>query len=207
MTRDYARLDAFLDGLAADVYPEPLGGAHLIITEQVIARLLRDGFLKPGMQVLDVGCGQGPALARFRELGIAALGIGLGDDVRVCREAGFSVHEMDQSFLDLAAKSFDFVWARHVLEHSPFPFFTLSEYRRVLRPGGMVYVEVPAPCTDARHECNPNHYSVLPQTAWISLFSRAGLPLAREPGIFQLALSPAGVDFYYAFLLRKQADA
>lgn len=205
--RDYARLDAFLDTLAGDVYPEPPGGSHETITEQVIETLVRDGFLRPGMYVLDVGCGQGIALRRFSERGIAALGIGLGGDVRICRDAGFEVVEMDQSFLDLAPGSFDFIWARHVLEHSPFPLFTLAEYRRVLRAGGMAYVEVPAPDTDAHHERNPNHYTVLAQSAWISLFGRAGLPLAADPGIFHMTLPPAGTDFYFAFLLRKAADA
>ena len=40
---------------------------------------------------------------------------------------------MDQSFLDFADDYFDFVWCRHCLEHSIFPYFTLQEIYRVIK--------------------------------------------------------------------------
>ena len=85
--------------------------------------------------------------------------------------------------MTFADNEFDLLWCRHVLEHSIAPLFTLSEYRRVLKPGGLAYVEVPAPDTSARHETNPNHYSVLPLSAWFNLFSRVGFAVEHSIAI------------------------
>ncbi|MGH7392686.1 MAG: class I SAM-dependent methyltransferase [Candidatus Rokuibacteriota bacterium] len=43
----------------------------------------------------------------------------------------------------LAPASRDFVIANHVLEHSPDPVGTLLRWRRVLRPGGVIFLSVP----------------------------------------------------------------
>jgi SAM-dependent methyltransferase len=198
--RDYQRLDRFLDGLLGDLYPEPPGGPHVSITASMIRRLSEEGILRSGQRVLDVGCGQGLALPQFAALGVAATGLTLGPDFDVCRAKGFAVHSMDQSFLEFADAEFDVLWCRHVLEHSVFPLFTLTQYRRVLKPGGHAYVEVPAPETSRRHEDNPNHYSVLGKSMWQSLFQRAGFSIAWVADFsFEL---PAGPDLYWGFLLR-----
>jgi hypothetical protein len=80
------------------------------------------------------------------------------------------------------------------------PLFTLSEYRRVTKPGGRIYVEVPAPDTAAHHERNPNHYSVLALSSWISLFERSGLVMEKNVAIdIPLTIGP---DRYWSFLLK-----
>ena len=68
--RDYGRFDAFLSSLSADVYAEPVYEPHRSITREVIARLHGEGLIRAGMRALDVGCGQGVALAEFRRLEI-----------------------------------------------------------------------------------------------------------------------------------------
>lgn len=202
--RDFARFDGFLDKLATDVYPEAPSEPHFSITRNTIAEMLREQVIAPGMRVLDVGCGQGLALEQFRAGGLIATGITLGGDYDVCREKGFDVHQMDQNFMDFADASFDLLWCRHVLEHSVAPLFTLAEYRRLTKPGGLIYVEVPAPDTSAHHETNPNHYSVLSISAWNSLFSRVGLTVERSINLeFTI---PTGQDLYWAFRLRRSAD-
>ena len=200
--RDYAYFDRFLGTLEGHVYPEVPSEPHLSITRSTIEALLQDGTLAAGMRVLDVGCGQGLALERFRAAGLEAVGITLGSDYEVCRANGFEVHRMDQNFMAFADASFDVLWCRHVLEHSVAPLFTLSEYRRVLKPGGCVYVEVPAPDTSPHHEANPNHYSVLGHSSWMSLFARAGFAASRCLAInFEV---PCGPDIYWSFLLRPK---
>jgi len=197
----FDRLAAFLQEHKGDIYPEEESGIHAQITVQVVELLVSRGELQPGRRVLDVGCGQGPALAEFRKRGIEATGITLGDDVAACRAKGFDVVEMDMSDLDFADGSFDFIWCRHALEHSVFPLFTLSEFRRLLGPGGGAYVEVPAPDTVAQHETNPNHYSVMGKTMWRNLFVRAGFRQHWEQDInIPLDIGP---DVYWGFLLTR----
>lgn len=198
----FDRLAAFLEQRKADIYPEEGSDIHVIVTGQMMETLASQGELRPGLRFLDVGCGQGPALAEFQKRGIAAKGITLGDDVAACQAKGFDVAEMDMSDLDFDDASFDFIWCRHSLEHSIFPLFTLSEFRRVLAPAGSMYVEVPAPDTVARHETNPNHYSVMGKFMWQNLFTRAGF---RQEWVRDINIPlTIGPDCYWGFLLRRR---
>jgi SAM-dependent methyltransferase len=150
--RDYSRFDCFLNDRAGDVYPEVPSEPHLSITQSTIEDLHRDGLIGRDQRVLDVGCGQGIALEIFRQFGLRAVGVTLGPDFATCRAKGFEVYQMDQNFMDFADDEFDFLWCRHVLEHSVAPLFTLAEYHRVTKPDGLVYIEVPAPDTSAHHD-------------------------------------------------------
>jgi len=154
----FNRLEELLERLENKVYPEPSSHLHCDITQKAFAHLMKLKPLHAAMRVLDVGCGQGPALELFKKTGVTAVGITLGeDDIAACRSRGYTVTRMDQSFLDFADKTFDVVWARHVIEHSVFPLFTLHEYSRVMRDSGILYIEIPAPDTACHHERNINH--------------------------------------------------
>lgn len=198
-----SRLVSFINKIEGETYPEAPMPQHTIITAQVLECILTQLTVKPEAKILDIGCGQGPALDFLREKGyLSAIGLTLNDeDVRVCREKGHDVRKMDQSFLDFEDGSFDLVWARHVIEHSIFPYFTLTEFTRVLVPGGMLYLEVPAPETPCHHETNPNHYSVLGLSAWSSLIKRCGL-IIRHEGRYTFPVTN-GFDEYWGFICTK----
>ncbi|HLZ30211.1 MAG TPA: methyltransferase domain-containing protein [Chloroflexota bacterium] len=199
---DVRKLEGFLDRLSSDVYPEELSEPHLSITRTMVERVLTSYPQSADAGILDVGCGQGLALSQFAARGLRPRGIALGhDDVAVCREAGFDVQVMDQSFLDFSDAEFDLVWCRHCLEHSIFPYFTLSEFQRVLKPGGILYIEVPAPDTACAHQATPNNYSVLGKSMWLQLMTRSGFALIEELDLNFTV--PAGPDTYWAFVLRK----
>jgi len=197
------RLEQFLDRIKSETYPEPRTTGHEAATEKMLPQVVEWAKLGEGAKVLDVGCGQGVALERFRDLKMDAIGITLNDEDRaVCESQGYRVLMMDQSFLDFPDESFDLVWCRHTLEHSIFPYFTLAEFRRVLRPRGWLYVEVPAPDTASRHETNRNHYSVLGRNLWFSLLERAGFSIEASSEI-KLTV-PVGEDVYWPFLVRRK---
>ena len=80
---------------------------------------------------------------------------------------------MDQSFLEFADNYFDFVWCRHCLEHSIFPYFTLQEISRVIKPEGYLYIEVPVPDTSCQNQTNKNNYSVLGKSMCLDLIKRS----------------------------------
>jgi len=198
-----ARLVSFINKIEGETYPEAPMPQHTIITAQVLECILTQFGVKLEARILDIGCGQGPALDFLRDRGyLTAIGLTLNDeDVRICREKGHDVRKMDQSFLDFPDGYFDFVWARHVIEHSIFPYFTLTEFTRVLAPGGTLYLEVPAPETTCHHETNPNHYSVFGHGSWTALIERCGLTIRHE-GRYTFPI-PMGSDEYWSFVCSK----
>lgn len=201
LEQKYARFDAFLKTLWSDVYPEYTSSLHDYITASVWQRVKEAHPLPAGAKVLDIGCGQGVALKHFAADKLDAIGIAIGEDIDICRQKGFNAVEMDLSFLEFPDQTFDLVWCRHVLEHSVFPLFSLNETCRVLKPGGVLYMEVPAPDTACRHQNNPNHYSVLGKSMWLQLIKRAGYSTVTVSDVnFNV---PAGPDTYWSFIVQK----
>ncbi|MFJ2897001.1 methyltransferase domain-containing protein [Streptomyces sp. NPDC087218] len=106
------------------------------------------GELRPGMTVLDVGCGPGTITADLAELvapgrvtgvdtadGILARAAGTASG-RGLENVGFAVADVHD--LDFPDDSFDVVHAHQVLQHMGDPVRALREMRRVCRPGGIV---------------------------------------------------------------------
>ena len=196
------KLEGFLNKIEADTYPEPLSEPHVSITRQMFDYFINKYPLPTNSKILDVGCGQGVALDLFSKEGHNPIGITINEeDLSVCRDNGFQVYQMDQSFLDFEDESFDFIWCRHCIEHSIFPYFTLSEFFRVIKAGGYLYIEVPAPDTSCRHQTNINHYSVLGKSMWIDLIERTGFKIAD---VIDLSFEvPSGPDCYWAMIQQK----
>jgi SAM-dependent methyltransferase len=198
------RFFQFLQQIESKAYPESPMDAHTEITQVALERLGMFIEISACMRVLDVGCGQGPALRHFREKGAQVVGVTLNStDLEICRSQGFQVHAMDQSFMDFEDKSFELVWARHVVEHSIMPLYTLHEFRRLLVNTGTLYLEVPGADTDAAHAWNENHYSVFTKQSWLALLDKAGFECfdGRE---YSMPLKYGGNDKYLGFYCRMK---
>ncbi len=108
--------------------------------------------LTPGMKVADFGCGVGTVSAMFAEI-VGPLGRVMALDLSAAQldqararaaKAGLSnidFLETDATATGLPDGSFDFVFCRFLLLHLPKPMAGLAEMKRVLRPGGIIYVE------------------------------------------------------------------
>lgn len=106
--------------------------------------------LKPGLALLDVGCGPGSITAEFGErLGESGsvTGIDASESVIELAQQTYSHHRprvefavMDLYRLEVADNSFDIVHAHQVLQHVSDPVACLREMRRVTKPGGIVAV-------------------------------------------------------------------
>jgi 2-polyprenyl-3-methyl-5-hydroxy-6-metoxy-1,4-benzoquinol methylase len=95
----------------------------------------------PPYRVLDVGCGNGGFLDAMRRIGWTVEGQEW--DARAAEAArarGLTVHTEPLERLDVRA---DLVTMHHVLEHVPDPVTFLDAARRLLEPGGFVYVTTP----------------------------------------------------------------
>jgi SAM-dependent methyltransferase len=106
--------------------------------------------LKPGMHLLDVGCGPGTIsidlaslLAPGRVTAIDVVPSVLETARATAVECGVSTIEFalgDVYALDFPDATFDVVHAHQVLQHLADPVAALREMRRVCRPGGIVAV-------------------------------------------------------------------
>lgn len=102
--------------------------------------------LRAGLDLLDVGCGPGTItidlatrVAPGRVLGVDAS----ADVIEQAKAAGDERVEFtvaDAYRLDLPDESFDVVHAHQVLQHLTDPLTALTEWRRVLRTGGLLAV-------------------------------------------------------------------
>ncbi len=106
--------------------------------------VLAGNYIAPG-RLLMIGCGDGLELTVARELGWDAEGYDVDATMveRVQAEFGMKVHTGEFEQLGLADASFDLLFLDQVLEHLKDPVAMLRSCRRLLRPGGMLYIGVP----------------------------------------------------------------
>jgi ubiquinone/menaquinone biosynthesis C-methylase UbiE len=109
--------------------------------------------LRPGMNVLDVGCGPGSITRGLAEL--VAPGSVVGIDIQAaqieqarasaaaCGLTHLRFERADLYDLPFADRHFDAALANGVLMHLAQPMHALAQLRRVLRPGGLVGIRDP----------------------------------------------------------------
>jgi len=128
-TRDYSRKLSQFNSFAA---PE-------------LRRLIASVGLRPGMRVLDAGCGTGEALPWLLDE-VKPTGKVVGIDlaaahVEAARRyacAGIDVHREDLLTAPLAAGDIDFIWCVNTLNHLHDPLQGINRLAALLRPSGRI---------------------------------------------------------------------
>jgi SAM-dependent methyltransferase len=149
--------------------------------------------LRPGMSLLDVGCGPATLTAELAALvapgrvtAVEASRRAL--EVAAAELAGRSVPNVelvlaDARALGFADGSFDVVHAHQLLQHVADPVGVLAEMRRVCRPGGIV----------AARDCDYAAFTWFPQlpelAEWLELYRQVARANGGEPDAGRRLLS------------------
>ncbi len=109
-------------------------------------RFFSNEFGEEKLKILDVGTGTGFLSLSLAELGHEVVGIDLAEGMisaarKIAKERGLDLDLVtgDAESLDFVDESFDAVVSRWVLWTLPHPEKAISEWMRVLRPGGRAY--------------------------------------------------------------------
>lgn len=151
---------------------------------RLFATLIRQAGIPANAAVIDVGTGTGANLRLLRDMGFTHV-VGIdpsAEAARWCAEKGLgTVREGDMRALPLPDGSVDLVLATDVAEHVEDDHNALSEICRVLRPGGVALITVPAfPSLWGLQDERSHHYRRYRMAPFVRLLDRAGLHVERK---------------------------
>ncbi|HEX9870345.1 MAG TPA: class I SAM-dependent methyltransferase [Candidatus Tectomicrobia bacterium] len=232
-----------VQGLPAEIYTDDYylhvcGGFHEFLAGGISPRLLRAidlADLQSGMKVLDVGSGRGELAYKCAEAGCQVWGIDysspalelssqdptIADGVAYARNVKYS--RMNSIHLGFPAVSFDRVFLIDIIEHLTDDELraTVSEARRVLRPGGRLVIHT-APNAWLiepiylvcgllfgwqRHPYHINEQSYFSLRRHLAgIDGTARIEITKVPRFFQLGLGPAASSMPLAARLARAMD-
>jgi len=153
--------------------------------------LVRLAKIRPEARVLEVGCGSGGLLRRLAVQARLVVGVDLSEEglrlarVRIPDASCTLLIRAGATALPFEAASFDAVVAQHLLEHLPDPIEGIREWRRVLRPGGLLALVTPnALFPDPSLFHDPTHVSIQTPDTLVSTLQAVGFQVAHLSTLF-----------------------
>ncbi len=161
-------------------YADRHGSAMFRLETRYVCSLLNP---KPGERILEVGCGGGALLELCEERGAEPVGLDTNQGaLRLVqkRRSLAAVIRADGLTLPVEGNSFDGVVGQHVVEHLGDGDALLTEWHRVLRPGGRVVLATPnAKYPDPDLFYDPDHRLIYSKTDLVELLVRTGFVVER----------------------------
>jgi len=144
--------------------------------------------LRPGLSLLDVGCGPGTITADLAARLAPGRVCGIDPSAEVVAAARRDHPGVEFALGDVYTMAFDdaswdIVHAHQVLQHLPDPVTALKEMRRVVRPGGIVAAR------DADYAAFSWHPADERLTRWLSLYHDIARSNGGEPDAGRYLLS------------------
>ncbi|HQL62199.1 MAG TPA: methyltransferase domain-containing protein [bacterium] len=140
--------------------------------------------LGANLQWLDVGCAYGYLIEEAEELGIRAVGADISAyALRQHAPVRGRLVQAQAETLPFPDASLDVVSVFDLVEHLENPVEAIQEWKRILRPDGLLFLTTPDPCYFQRDE--PTHLFERPPAFWVNCLCRLGLdPVIRFGGEF-----------------------
>jgi len=159
--------------------------------------------ITPGERLLDLGCGGGRHAFEAARRGarvvavdtdraelaqVAAIAAGMAQAGEIPDGASLLTVTGDATCLPFPDGSFDKVIAAEVLEHLPADQTAMNEIARILRPGGMAAVTVPAwlpericwRLSDDYHNTPGGHIRIFTRRELVTKLTRSGLTVSGQ---------------------------
>lgn len=156
-------------------------------------------------KILDIGCGTGHFLNTMKQSGWQPCGIEINRKARESAIENFNIEVIHPSEIStLQANSFDSVSMWHVLEHLHNPEKWFIEIKRLLKPGGKLFVALPNCLSfDALHYGSEWAAWDVPRHLWH--FSPATFKLfAQKAGFRITGTKVLPFDVYYISILSEK---
>jgi SAM-dependent methyltransferase len=130
------------------------GYQYRLAKEVIVPYLSKTGYFRQGMSVAEIGCAEGGVLSAFVEEGASnALGtdivqVRLDKAVDYSSRANLNIEYTNHDIvysepLDKWKQKFDLVLLRDVIEHLDYTDIALRNIRKIIKPGGCLYVTFP----------------------------------------------------------------
>ena len=183
-----------------------IGGS--LPARHLITSLLETDYSREGrLQILDIGCGTGAMLDELAPFGTVVGADFSPEALQFCvtRGVGVDLTRADVRRLPFADASFDVVTAMDIIEHIDDDKAASCEIFRVLKPGGRLYVTVPAfPSLWSEHDEALHHYRRYTVPRLKDLFQRVGLSINKVSYTVTTLFPPIWVYRQISNLLPKR---
>lgn len=156
------------------------------LLEKRVPRPVLDQYVR-GKRVLDLGCGSGRYSIALSHLGAAHVTAvdfqakSYAAAQSICQRTGMAVEFREANVLSLpfADRSFDFVWSNGVLHHTRSWKDAFSEYVRVLKTAGFLYLYATGGFFWTTRRRLREVFKEIPQAYTLSVLQTIGMPANR----------------------------
>ncbi|RYD77803.1 MAG: class I SAM-dependent methyltransferase [Sphingobacteriales bacterium] len=154
---------------------------------------------------LDVGCGTGAFLNEMKNAGWKITGLELDETARKNAQELFNINpQPSHELFSLPAESYDAITMWHVLEHVHQLHEYVAQLKKLLKPGGKLFIAVPNyTSSDAAHY--QRFWAAYDVPRHLYHFSPASMRVLMEKHALQvLQTKPMWFDSFYVSMLSEQ---
>jgi len=181
-----------------------------VARREIVIQLLSELKIKDNSRILEIGCSGGALLKNLKSQGFKELfGVDISEvAIELCRKRGIENVQtkdgVDTRYMDSA---FDLIIASDVLEHIETDAIALKEWYRVLRPGGILIVFVPAfNFLWSNHDDLNHHYRRYGKKQLNEKLIQAGFGIIRSSFWNFVFLIPVAIVSFMGSIFLKKED-